>query len=144
MGDGPRSDATRSDSSRTTGEVPSGSARGSAYRPAVDLGPWNPGRSAGDEGEQPPTPGERLYALGQLFRLYRRGELDVLPARFDVWDLAGIIGVRGDIEFISQDRRGSHWHFADEVLDIDCDAQFPWRLLTVWEWTAEADSSEAA
>lgn len=79
-----------------------------------------------------PTPGERLlYALGQLYRLSKRGELDVRPADFDVWDLAGIIGVRGDIEFISEDPHGAHWHFAAEVLHIELRREFPWRLLTM-------------
>lgn len=87
-----------------------------------------------------PTPGERLlYALGQLYLLSRRGELRVAPANFDVWDLAGIIGVRGDIEFISEDRSGSRWHFAGEVLLVDLHQEFPWRLLSMWEWADEAE-----
>lgn len=112
---------------------------------------WNDDSSDGDdepeshrvEPDEAPTPGERLlYALGQLYRLSRRGELDVRPADFDVWDLAGIIGVRSDIEFISEDQHGSHWHFASEVLHIEQRRRFPWRLLTTWEWAAEAETSE--
>jgi hypothetical protein len=57
--------------------------------------------------------------------------------------LAGIIGVRNDIEFISENHRGSsHWHFAGEVLHIDAAREFPWRLLTIREWAAEADAQE--
>lgn len=97
----------------------------------------------GNEADVVLTPGERLlYALGQLYRLSTRGELDVHPADFDVWDLAGIIGVRGDIGFVSEDRHGSHWHFAAEVLRIEQRQEFPWRLLTMWEWAAEAETSE--
>ena len=99
------------------------------------------------EHEQPddepaPTPGERLlYALGQLYRLYRHGALDVRPIDFDVWDLAGIIGVRGDIEFVSEDKVGAHYHFPDEVLEVAQrpDTDFPWRLLSVWDWAAEQE-----
>ncbi len=93
-------------------------------------------------GDEAPTPGERvLYALGQLYRLSRRGELDVRPADFDIWDLAGIIGVRADIEFVSEDQHGSRWHFASEVLEVELKREFPWRLLTSWEWAAEANAS---
>lgn len=124
-----------------------------------DNGPWDaedlfgepededvPGESENDKrgldaDEVEPRPGERLlYALGQLYKLYRHGALNVRPEHFDVWDLAGIIGVRNDIEFISEDRRGSHWHFAAEVLHVNPAAGFPWRLLTVWEWAAEAEA----
>lgn len=92
--------------------------------------------------EREPTPGERLfYALGQLYRLYRHGALNVRPMDFDVWDLAGIIGVRGDIEFVSADQLGAHYHFADEVLQVGerPDSDFPWRLLGVWDWAAEQE-----
>ena len=101
-----------------------------------------------EEGASPPKqapepmPGERLfYALGQLYKLWRRGQLDVEPLRFDVWDLAGIIGVRGDIEFISEDQLGAHYHFPGEVLVIQerPGSDFPWRLLDTWEWAAEQE-----
>lgn len=94
----------------------------------------------GNEADESPTPGERLlYVLGQLYRLSQRGELDVRPADFDVWDLAGIFGVRGDIEFVSEDQHGSRWHSAAEVVQVEPGRAFPWRLLTMWEWAAEAD-----
>ena len=100
----------------------------------------NEPRFDGNEADEAPTPGERLlYALGQLYRLSKRGELDVRPADFDIWDLAGIIGVRGDIEFISEDQHGSRWHFADEVLHVGLHREFPWRLLSIWEWADEAE-----
>lgn len=121
-----------------------------SYRPAVDHDPWDEDDDSdvpGDESESHDqdgsgalTPGERLlYALGQLYRLSRRGELEVQPADFDVWDLTGIIGVRGDIEFISEDRGSSRWHFASEVLHVDLQREFPWRLLSMWEWADEAE-----
>ena len=61
----------------------------------MDLGPWDEDdRSEGPEdergpldrtGAEAPTPGERLlYALGRLYRLYRRGKLDVLLEHFDI------------------------------------------------------------
>jgi hypothetical protein len=87
-------------------------------------------------------PGERLfYALGQLYRLWRRGELDVQPVDFDVCDLARIIGVSGQLEFISEDQLGVHYHFPGEVLVVDerPDSDFPWRLLDTWEWAAEQE-----
>ena len=94
------------------------------------------------ENDQALAPGERLfYALGQLYRLWRRGELDVRPINFDVSDLARIIGVASDIEFISEDLLGVHYHFPGEVLVVeeppDCD--FPWRLRDTWEWAAEQE-----
>lgn len=61
-----------------------------------------PGDRDPDSPEKSLTPGERLfYALGQLYRLWRQGALDVAPIDFDIRDLARIIGVAGDIEFIS-------------------------------------------
>ena len=51
--------------------------------------------------------------------------------------------MRTDVDFISEDRRCAHWHFADEVLVMGFEAEFPWRLLTVWEWAAQADASDA-
>ena len=89
-----------------------------------------------------PAPGERLfYALGQLYRLWRRGELDVRPINFDVTDLARIIGVAGDIEFVSEDLLGVHYHFPGEVLVVDepPGSDFPWRLRDTWEWAAEQE-----
>jgi hypothetical protein len=109
------------------------------YRAPVDLGPWDDDelfgdadeRDPNDDQDREPTPGERLlYALGQLYKLFRHGALNVRPEHFEVWDLAGILGVHNDIEFISENRWGSHWHFADEVLHVNTDAEFPWRLLT--------------
>jgi hypothetical protein len=94
------------------------------------------------EGEPALAPGERLfYTLGQLYKLWRRGQLDVAPIRFDVWDLAGIIGVRCEVEFISEDQLGTHYHFPGEVLVVweRPDSDFPWRLLDTWEWAAEQE-----
>jgi hypothetical protein len=98
---------------------------------------------AGLPAEEPaPRPGERLfYMLGQLYRLWRSGELDVRPIDFDVRDLARIIGVAGDIEFVSEDELGVHYHFAGEVLVVyeSPYTDFPWRLLDAWEWAAEQE-----
>ena len=92
------------------------------------------------EADAPITPGERLlYALGQLYRHARNGELDVEPRDFDIWDLAGILGVRGDVEFVSEGRGGAVYHFADEVFVFDQASEFPWRLLTLWEWAVERE-----
>ena len=90
--------------------------------------------------EAEPTAAESLfYALIQRHRLFRHGILDERPADFDIWDVAGAMGVQGDVEFVSEDRRGSHWHFADEVLVFSPGATVPWRLLTTWEWAAECE-----
>ena len=63
------------------------------------------------------------------------------PIDFDVWDLAGIIGVRGDVEFVSEYKLGAHYHFASEVVEVAQrpDSDFPWRMLDVWEWAAEQE-----
>lgn len=92
------------------------------------------------ESEPEPTPAESLfYALVQRHRLFRHGILNQRPADFDIWDVAGTMGVQGDVEFVSEDRRGSHWYFADQVLHFSSAAAVPWRLLTTWEWAAECE-----
>lgn len=62
-----------------------------------------------NEGVEPePTPAERLfYALGQLYRRWHRGELDVSPHDFDVLELARTIGVSRDIEMVSVEPYGN-------------------------------------
>ena len=76
----------------------------------------------------------------QRHRLFRQGILNERPEDFDIWDVARAIGVQDDVEFVSEDRRGSHWHFADEVLHFSPAAAVPWRLLTMWEWAAECEA----
>lgn len=83
----------------------------------------------------PPSPGERLlYTLGQLYRRFKRGQLATPPGDIGVWDIAGIIGVQRDIEFISEDFTGTHLHFADAVLSVNRGADFPWQLKDMWDW----------
>ena len=85
-----------------------------------------------------PTPGERLlYALGQLYRLHRRKRLPVHPRVLDIEDLARVIGVAEELEFVTEDRNGRSYHFPSEVLRVNSDERFPWRLMTVWEWADE-------
>lgn len=80
-----------------------------------------------DELDERPTPGERLLcALGQLFLLSRRGELDVEPMYFDVADLARIIGVR--VQLVTDGVLGRSYHLAGEVLVLDGRLEFPWKL----------------
>lgn len=94
--------------------------------------------------EPAPTPAERLlYALGQLYRLWHDGELDVEPKDFDVMDLAGIIGVKGDIELVSEEPHATAYHFDGEVLVV-CDSKFPWHLMDPWEWGTWGLLAEAA
>jgi hypothetical protein len=90
-----------------------------------------------------PSPGERLlYALGQLYRRWRRGLGAEAPGDVDVWEVAGFIGIRPDIEFISEDFTGMHVHFADEVLCVNRLAEFPWQLMSVWEWAFERELAD--
>jgi hypothetical protein len=82
-----------------------------------------------------PTPGERLlYALGQLYLLWYRGELPVEPRAFDIEDLARIIGVARDVEFTSDGPLGRSFHFPSEVLLADGSRRFPWRLFDLDGW----------
>lgn len=103
-------------------------------------------RVSGDDG----TPAERLlYALGQLYRLHRAGELPVEPRDFDVLDLARIIGVSRHIEFVAESSQGTSYHFAREVLVLDRAAEFPWKVLDQVTWAvleefAEDDSAESS
>ena len=75
-----------------------------------------------------------LYALGQLYARHYRGELDVAPADFDVLTVARIIGVARDIEFVTDGPLGRSFHFVGEVLVLDRDESFPWRILDTDEW----------
>lgn len=87
-----------------------------------------------------PTPGERLlYALGQLYLLHHQGELPVPPAAFDIEDLARIIGVWPELEFAVHDRFGARYYFPGEVLFVNPEQTFHWRLLGVWEFAAARD-----
>jgi hypothetical protein len=87
------------------------------------------------------TSGERLlYALGQMYALWHRGQLAVAPRDFDIEDLARIIGVWPELEFVTDDQRGTRFHFSGEVVCFEPDRPFPWRLLSSWEWAAEQDA----
>jgi hypothetical protein len=79
--------------------------------------------------------GERLlYALGQLYRRSRAGELDVDPNDFDIENVTRIIGGWREVEFVQTDSAGVAYHFPSEVLCVDPGRAFPWRLKGVWEW----------
>ena len=95
------------------------------------------------EAEPPITPGERLlFALGQLYRLWRAGELDVAPGDFDIDDLARIIGVARDIEFVTSHPHGRAYHFDSEVLTVQSAEEFPWTLLDLDTWALLAEAAE--
>jgi hypothetical protein len=99
------------------------------------------------EHEQPlttpvPSPSERLlHALGQLHRLYLCGRLPAHPSEFDVEDIARIVGVLPDLEFVVSDDDGARYHFAGEVLFITPTRPVMVRLLGVLEleFAAEQD-----
>jgi hypothetical protein len=97
-------------------------------------------QTAGTQTGEGPTPGERLlYALGQLYRRSRYGDLDVDPDDFDIEDLARIIGVWRDVEFVQDDEGGRSYHFPSEVLCVAPGFVFPWYLLDIWAWAAERE-----
>ncbi len=94
--------------------------------------------------DRPLTPGERVfYALGQLHRLHLAGRYPVHPKRVVVKDVARIVGAAGELEFITEDHRGQHFHFPTEVLEVNNARPFPWRLLTAWDWAAEQEAGPA-
>lgn len=96
----------------------------------------------GVEEDIPLTPGERvLYALGQLHRLHLAGRYPVHPKRVVIRDVARIVGAAGELEFVTEDHRGQHFHFPTEVLDVNNARPFPWRLLSTWDWAAEQEAS---
>jgi hypothetical protein len=106
-----------------------------------DLG-WSEGSEAAAQSDahESPTPGERLlYALGQLYRRSRYGDLDVDPDDFDIENVARIIGVWRDVEFVQEDAAGMAYHFPSEVLCVAPGFVFPWYLLDVWAWAAERE-----
>jgi hypothetical protein len=109
---------------------------------------FDPGDADEDEpwdGEQPtaramPSPGERLlHALGQLHRLYLCGRLPAHPSEFDVEDVARIVGVWPELEFVVADDDGARYHFAGEVLFISAARPPMVRLLSTLEFAAERE-----
>lgn len=97
------------------------------------------GAQAGDRPLEPSSGERLLYALGQLYRHHRSGELPLQPADFDIEDLGRIIGVWPEMEFEVNDRFGRRYHFPGEVLVVVPSELFPWRLLGVWEFAAELE-----
>jgi hypothetical protein len=94
-----------------------------------------------------PTPGERLfYALGQLYRRWRTGQSDTRPQEVDIEDMARILGVWGEVEFVQdgegEDSGQQHFHFPSEVLVVDAGREFPWRLLDAWEWADKQETKD--
>jgi hypothetical protein len=98
-----------------------------------------------DEPSQP-TPGERLfYVLGQLYRRWQAGTTPTAPGAVDVEALARTLGVWPEVEFVQEEPEQGCLvclHFPTEVLLIDHEAEFPWRLLGVWEWASEQEQKE--
>jgi hypothetical protein len=91
-----------------------------------------------------PTPGEHLiYVLGQLYRRWYAGTGRTPPREVDIEALARTLGVWPEVEFACEDRRGNliRLHLPTEVLVIERDRDFPWRLLNVWEWAIEQEQS---
>lgn len=99
-----------------------------------------PGDDDSEPQDAPATPGERLlYALGQLYRLWRQGQLPVHPDVLDIEDVARVIGVAGQLEMVTTDAKGKTYHFPGEVLVVRQGERFPWRLATLEEWAAAQD-----
>jgi hypothetical protein len=65
----------------------------------------------------------------------------VHPSTFAIEDLVLILGLAGELEFVTEDRHGQHFHFPREVLYVNLAKPFPWRLLGVWEWAAEQEAN---
>jgi hypothetical protein len=79
-----------------------------------------------ERSDQEPTPGERLlYALGQLYTLFRCGELAMHAADVDVCRVGRLIGVLPSLEFVQESRTGCHYHLGSEVLHADRHGSFP-------------------
>jgi hypothetical protein len=111
------------------------------YQPGQVSGRPGPYRRAGlgdDDDmpaiEQPPTPGERLlHALGRLYWLWRQDSIETRPPDISVDEVARIVGVAREIEFVADGPLGRAYHFPDEVLVAD-DHDFPWRLYDLDSW----------
>lgn len=97
------------------------------------------------EVEQPaasllPSPGERLlHAIGQIHRLNLCGRLPAHPSKFDVEDVARIIGIWPELELVVADDDGARYHFAGEVLFISAARPPMVRLLSTLEFAAERE-----
>ena len=92
-----------------------------------------------------PTPGERLlYVLGQLYRRWRTGTGRTSPHEVDVEALARMLGLWSEIEFVQDSEGGGerYIHFPTDVLVIDDQQDFPWRLLSIWEWGRQQELKE--
>jgi len=121
--------------------VPSGRPQSEPYLAAVCEWP-----TPDEPGE--PTPGERLlYALGQLFKQWHVRATLTPPDEVDVVEVAKMLGIWGEVEFVQdgedEDKLAQYLHFAREVLVIDPRREeFPWRLLTDFEWASEQQVKE--
>lgn len=90
--------------------------------------------------EHEPTAAERLfYALGQLYRRWHSGQMALPPHRFDVWELARIIGVSRDIEMVSEESYATAYHFDNGVLVVLPTERFPWVIWPVEYWAFYAE-----
>lgn len=70
-----------------------------------------PGDDESDQQDALPTPGERLlYALGQLYRLWRQGQLPLHPDVLEIEDVARVIGISGQLELVTTDAEGKTYH----------------------------------
>jgi hypothetical protein len=115
-------------------EIPAGDDLNSRFRPGE-------GPGAGDRGC--PTPGERLfYTLCQMQLRYDTGEFDLHPRDWDVEDLAKTIGVWHEVEYMQEDALGEAYHFASQVVHVDPEADFPWRLMSVMAWAVEQELND--
>jgi hypothetical protein len=96
-----------------------------------------------EEPEPEPTPAERLlYALGQLYRRWYRGELPVRPHEFDVLELARTIGVSRDVEMVT-DPHSAAFHFDGKALVVLPGRPFPWAVWAVEDWAAYSELEDA-
>jgi len=87
-----------------------------------------------------PTPGEQLFdCLGQLYRRWHTGQSETPPSDVDVQRFARLLDVWRALEFAQDDGGVVFLHFPNEVLVIDARQEFPWRLLSAWEWAAERE-----
>jgi hypothetical protein len=86
------------------------------------------------------TSGEQLFdCLRQLYCRWHTGKSETPPSDVNVERFARLLDVWRAVEFTQGEGEVVFLHFPSEVLIIDARQEFPWRLLSAWEWASKRE-----
>ncbi len=103
-----------------------------------------------DDGDCMPSRSEvLLWRLGRLWAWYADGRLGIPPQEWDLLDIDTFAGIRPVTACIELEVEGAHghrrWHLnTGEVLFYTPGRGFPFKLVSVAEWTERQAALEAA